>query len=86
MLCRLTALISCVLFSAGLLHAPAKPLNRAHDIQAKSILIEVGGEDGTVDKGQGAQFWNDLKGEPAPAWIAEGQSWLQRKAVLDANK
>ncbi len=102
------------------------PLNRAHDMQAKSILIEVGGDDGTVDKGQGAQFWNYarragkdavmllypgeghglgkkenavdyerrilqwfghyLKGEPAPKWITDGQSWLERKAVLDANK
>jgi dipeptidyl aminopeptidase/acylaminoacyl peptidase len=102
------------------------PLNRAHAMQAKSILIEVGGDDGTVDKGQGAQFWNYarragkdavmlfypgeghglqkrenavdyerrilqwfghyLKGEPAPKWITDGQSWLERKAVLDASK
>ncbi|MDQ8154250.1 MAG: prolyl oligopeptidase family serine peptidase [Gemmatimonadota bacterium] len=102
------------------------PLNRAHAMQAQSILIEVGGDDGTVDKGQGAQFWNYarragkhavmllypgeghgltkkenavdyerrilqwfghyLKGEPAPRWITDGQSWVERKAVLDANK
>ena len=27
-----------------------------------------------------------LKGEAPPAWITDGQSWLQRKAIFDANK
>ncbi|HVZ48582.1 MAG TPA: prolyl oligopeptidase family serine peptidase [Gemmatimonadaceae bacterium] len=31
-------------------------------------------------------FGHYLKGEPAPKWITDGQSWLERKAVLDANK
>jgi dipeptidyl aminopeptidase/acylaminoacyl peptidase len=31
-------------------------------------------------------FGHYLKGEPAPAWIINGQTWLDRKAVLDANK
>ena len=26
-----------------------------------------------------------LKGEKPAAWITDGQSWLQRKAILDAN-
>jgi dipeptidyl aminopeptidase/acylaminoacyl peptidase len=31
-------------------------------------------------------FAHYLKGEPAAAWITNGQTWLERKAVLDANK
>jgi dipeptidyl aminopeptidase/acylaminoacyl peptidase len=31
-------------------------------------------------------FGHYLKGEPAPAWITNGQTWLDRKALLDANK
>jgi fermentation-respiration switch protein FrsA (DUF1100 family) len=102
------------------------PLSKVHVMPAKSILIEVGGEDGTVDNRQGVEFWNYarragkqavmlyypgeghglqkrenavdyerrilqwfghyLKGEPAPKWITDGQSWLERKALLDANK
>lgn len=31
-------------------------------------------------------FGHYLKGEPAPAWITNGQTWLERKAILDANK
>jgi dipeptidyl aminopeptidase/acylaminoacyl peptidase len=102
------------------------PLNKVHTMPAKSILIEIGGEDGTVDMRQGVEFWNYarragkdavmllypgeghglgkrenaidyerrilqwfahyLKGEPAAPWITNGQSWLQRKALLDANK
>jgi dipeptidyl aminopeptidase/acylaminoacyl peptidase len=31
-------------------------------------------------------FGHYLKGEPAPEWITKGQTWLERKAVLDANK
>lgn len=31
-------------------------------------------------------FAHYLKGEPAPKWITDGQSWLERKAILDANK
>lgn len=102
------------------------PLNRVHEMPAKSILIEIGGDDGTVDMRQGVEFWNYarragkeavmllypgeghglgkrenaidyerrilqwfghyLKGEPAAPWITNGQSWLQRKALLDANK
>ena len=27
-----------------------------------------------------------LKGEPAPKWMKEGVTWLERKSVLDANK
>ena len=102
------------------------PLNKVHTMPAKSILIEIGGDDGTVDMRQGVEFWNYarragkdavmllypgeghglakrenaidyerrilqwfahyLKGEPAAPWITNGQSWLQRKALLDANK
>lgn len=102
------------------------PINRVHLMPAKSILIEIGSEDGTVDMRQGVEFWNYarragkdavmlnypgeghglgkrenaidyerrilqwfghyLKGEPAAPWITAGQSWLQRKALLDANK
>lgn len=102
------------------------PLNKVHVMPAKSILIEIGGEDPTVDMRQGVLFWNYarragkeavmllypgeghglgkkenavdyerrilqwfghyLKGEAPAAWITDGQSWLQRKAILDANK
>lgn len=102
------------------------PLNKVHTMPAKSILIEIGGDDGTVDMRQGVEFWNYarragkdavmllypgeghglgkrenaidyerrilqwfahyLKGEPAAPWITNGQSWLQRKALLDVNK
>ena len=102
------------------------PINRVHLMPAKSILIEIGSEDGTVDMRQGVEFWNYarragkdavmlnypgeghglgkrenaidyerrilqwfghyLKGESAAPWITAGQSWLQRKALLDANK
>lgn len=102
------------------------PLNRAHVMPAKSILIEIGGDDGTVDMRQGVTFWNYarragkeavmllypgeghglgkrenavdyqrrilqwfahyLKGEAPARWITDGQPWLDRKAILDANK
>ncbi len=102
------------------------PLSRVNVMPAKSLLVEVGGEDGTVDNRQGVEFWNYarragkdvvmlyypgeghglskrenaidyerrilqwfghfLKGEAAPKWITDGQSWVERKAVLDANK
>jgi dipeptidyl aminopeptidase/acylaminoacyl peptidase len=102
------------------------PLEKVHEMKAKSILMEIGSEDGTVDMRQGVEFWNYarragkmavmlnypgeghglgkrenaidyerrilqwfghyLKGEPAPRWIADGQSWIERKAILDANK
>ena len=102
------------------------PIEKVHEMKAQSILMEIGGEDPTVDMRQGVEFWNYarragkqavmllypgeghglgkrenaidyrnrilqwfghyLKGEPAPAWITNGQTWLERKAVLDANK
>jgi hypothetical protein len=31
-------------------------------------------------------FGHYLKGDPAPAWIANGQTALERRAILDANK
>jgi dipeptidyl aminopeptidase/acylaminoacyl peptidase len=102
------------------------PINKVHEMPAKSILIEIGGDDPTVDMRQGVEFWNYarragkdavmllypgeghglgkrenaidyerrilqwfahyLKGEPAAKWITEGQPWLARKALLDANK
>jgi dipeptidyl aminopeptidase/acylaminoacyl peptidase len=102
------------------------PIEKVNEMKAQSILMEIGGEDGTVDMRQGVEFWNYarragkqavmllypgeghglgkrenaidyrnrilqwfghyLKGEPAPAWITNGQTWLERKALLDANK
>jgi len=102
------------------------PIMAVNSMPAQSILMEIGGEDPTVDMRQGVEFWNYarragkqavmllypgeghglgkrenaidyrnrilewfghyLKGEPAPAWITEGQTWLDRKAILDANK
>ncbi len=102
------------------------PLARVHQMQAKSMLIEIGSDDGTVDPRQGSLFYNYarragkqvvmltypgeghgltkrenqrdyqtrilewfghyLKGEPAPRWITEGQTALERRAILDANK
>jgi hypothetical protein len=32
------------------------------------------------------RFGHYLKGDPAPKWITDGQSWVERKAILDANK
>lgn len=102
------------------------PLNKVHEMPAQSILIEIGGEDPTVDMRQGVLFWNYarragkdavmllypgeghglgkrenaidyerrilqwfayyLKGETPAPWITDGQSWIERKAILDANK
>jgi dipeptidyl aminopeptidase/acylaminoacyl peptidase len=102
------------------------PLHMVHKMPAKSMLLEVGGDDGVVDPRQGTLFWNYarragkhvvmilypgeghglgkkengidyhrrvlqwfahyLKGEPAEPWITNGQTWLERKAILDANK
>lgn len=102
------------------------PLVKVHEMPAKSILIEIGGDDGTVDMRQGVEFFNYarragkdavlllypgeghglgkrenaidyerrilqwfayyLKGEKPAPWITDGQSWLSRKAILDANK
>ena len=102
------------------------PIEKVHEMKTQSILMEIGGEDPTVDMRQGVEFWNYarragkqavmllypgeghglgkrenaidyrnrilqwfghyLKGDPAPAWITNGQTWLERKAVLDANK
>ncbi|MFM8301392.1 MAG: prolyl oligopeptidase family serine peptidase [Gemmatimonadota bacterium] len=102
------------------------PLNKIHEMKAKSLLIEIGSEDPTVDMRQGVLLYNYarragkevvmlnypgeghglgkrenavdyqrrilqwfghyLKGEDAPRWITDGQTWLDRKKVLDANK
>jgi dipeptidyl aminopeptidase/acylaminoacyl peptidase len=102
------------------------PLYKVHEMPAKSMLLEVGSEDGTVDSRQGSLFYNYarragknvvmlmypgeghglgkkenqidyhrrinqwfdhyLKGNPPAKWIVEGQSALDRKAILDANK
>jgi dipeptidyl aminopeptidase/acylaminoacyl peptidase len=102
------------------------PLANVQNMPAKSMLLEVGAEDGTVDSRQGSLFYNYarragkhvvmlmypgephsltkkenqidyhrrinqwfahyLKGEPAAKWITEGQSALDRKAILDVNK
>lgn len=102
------------------------PLARVQQMPAKSMLIEVGSEDGTVDPRQGSLFYNYarragkhvvmltypgeahslvkrenqrdyqtrilewfghyLKGEAAPRWITDGQTALERRAILDANR
>ncbi len=102
------------------------PLDKVHVMPAKSILIEIGGDDPTVDMRQGVEFYNYarragknavmllypgeghglgkrenavdyerrilqwfghyLKGEAPAKWITDGQTWLQRKTLLDANK
>ena len=102
------------------------PLNKVHLMPAKSMLLEVGSEDGVVDSRQGSLFYNYarragkhvvmlmypgeghglskkenqvdyhrrinqwfdhyLKGNAPAKWIVEGQSALDRKAILDANK
>ena len=102
------------------------PLDKIHIMPAKSLLLEIGGDDPTVDMRQGVEFYNYarragkdvvmllypgeghglgkkenavdyerrilqwfghyLKGEPAAKWITDGQSWQERKKLLDANK
>lgn len=102
------------------------PINKIHEMPAKSLLIEIGGDDPTVDMRQGVELYNYarragkhavmllypgeghglgkkenavdyerrilqwfghyLKGEPAPKWITDGQTWIDRKRILDANK
>jgi len=102
------------------------PLDKIHVMPAKSLLVEIGGDDPTVDMRQGVEMYNYarragkhvvmllypgeghglgkkenaidyerrilqwfahyLKDEPAPSWITNGQTWLERKRVLDANK
>lgn len=34
------------------------PLNKVHQMHAKSVLVEIGGEDPTVDMRQGVEFYN----------------------------
>jgi len=102
------------------------PIDKVHVMPAKSILMEIGGDDPTVDMRQGVEFYNYarragkdavmllypgeghglgkrenavdyerrilqwfgywLKGDKPADWITNGQTWLQRKAILDANK
>ena len=102
------------------------PIDKVHVMPAKSILMEIGGEDPTVDMRQGVEFYNYarragkdavmllypgeghglgkrenaidyerrilqwfgywLKGDAPAPWITNGQTWLERKAILDANK
>jgi dipeptidyl aminopeptidase/acylaminoacyl peptidase len=102
------------------------PLNRVHQMPARSMLIEIGSEDPVVDMRQGVLLYNYarragkhavmlnypgeghglgkrenaidyhrrihewfahyLKGEPAAAWIRDGQTWIERKRILDVNK
>ena len=102
------------------------PLDKVQVMPAKSILMEIGGDDPTVDMRQGVEFYNYarragkdavmllypgeghglgkkenavdyerrilqwfgywLKGEAPAKWITDGQTWLERKAILDANK
>jgi dipeptidyl aminopeptidase/acylaminoacyl peptidase len=102
------------------------PIDKVHVMPAKSILMEIGGDDPTVDMRQGVEFYNYarragkeavmllypgeghglgkrenaldyerrilqwfgywLKGDAPAAWITNGQTWLERKAILDANK
>jgi len=102
------------------------PLAKVHTMYAKSMLVEIGSEDPTVDMRQGVELYNYarragkqvvmllypgeghslakkenavdyerrilqwfahyLKGEPAAKWITDGQTWVDRKKVLDANK
>ncbi|MCA0374348.1 MAG: prolyl oligopeptidase family serine peptidase [Gemmatimonadetes bacterium] len=102
------------------------PLATVHTMPAKSMLLMVGSEDGTVDPRQGSLFYNYarragkhvvlltypgeghgltkkenqrdyqqrilewfghwLKGDTAATWITKGQTALERRAILDANK
>lgn len=102
------------------------PLAAVQNMPAKSMLLEIGSDDGTVDPRQGSLFYNYarragkhvvlltypgeghglqkkenqadyqsrilqwfayyLKGEPAAPWILNGQTALERRAVLEANK
>lgn len=102
------------------------PLATVHTMPAKSMLLMVGSEDGTVDPRQGSLFYNYarragkhvvlltypgeghgltkkenqrdyqqrilewfghwLKGDTAATWIMKGQTALERRAILDANK
>jgi dipeptidyl aminopeptidase/acylaminoacyl peptidase len=102
------------------------PLDKVQVMPAKSILMEIGGDDPTVDMRQGVEFYNYarragkdavmllypgeghglgkkenavdyerrilqwfgywLKGDAPAKWITDGQTWLERKAILDANK
>ncbi|WP_396208184.1 prolyl oligopeptidase family serine peptidase [Gemmatimonas sp.] len=102
------------------------PLTTVHRMPAKSILVMIGSEDGTVEPRQGTLFYNYarragkqvvllqypgeghgltkkenqrdyqtrilqwfghyLKGDAAPAWITRGQTALERRAMLEANK
>lgn len=45
-------------------------------------------KENVVDYHRRIQQWFGyyLKGEPAATWITEGQSWLDRKRLLDANR
>lgn len=102
------------------------PLHKVHTMPAKSMLLEIGSDDGTVDPRQASLFYNYarragkhvvllsypgeghglqkrenqrdyqqrilqwfghyLKGDAAPKWITDGQTALERRAILEANK
>ncbi len=61
----------------------------------EAVMLNYPGEghglakrENAVDYHRRIQQWfaHYLKDEPPAQWIAEGQSWLQRKRILDANK
>lgn len=102
------------------------PLAAVHTMPAKSMLLMIGSDDGTVDPRQGSLFYNYarragkqvvlltypgeghgltkkenqrdyqsrilqwfghyLKGEAPATWITKGQTALERRALLEANK
>jgi dipeptidyl aminopeptidase/acylaminoacyl peptidase len=102
------------------------PLAKVQSMPAKSMLLMVGLDDGTVDPRQGSLFYNYarragkqvvllqypgeghglskkenqrdyqsrilqwfghyLKGDSAATWITKGQTALERRAILEANK
>ena len=53
-----------------------------------SYTITRGNEENAVDYERRILQWFGywLKGEAPAKWITDGQTWLERKAILDANK
>jgi len=69
--------------------------NYARRAGKQAVLLNYPGEGHGLSKRENAidyerrilqWFGHYLKGEPAPKWITDGQTWLERKALLDANK
>ena len=66
------------------------PLEKVHEMKAKSILMEIGSEDGTVDMRQGVEFWNYARRAGKMAvmlnYPGEGHGLGKRENAIDYER